>query len=356
MISLHSDQKLVSLKRFDEYTCRMVIERLRDDVKRIVIIPHVNPDGDAIGSSIGLNDVLNNAGYTSVVIVPNDFPSYLNSLGTEAAPLIYEQRFSQCQKLIDQSDMLFFLDFNDSKRLGKVEEYLRGASKPVVLIDHHPDPEIKADYMFSDTNVSSTAELVYDFIEAIGMLDHITPNGANALLTGIIADTGSFSHNSSRPDMYRIVGELINKGADKEKINEDLYNNFSEKRMRLLGYCLSEKMEIYQPYRTALIWLTAEELKRFDFSPGDTEGFVNFPLSIKGIVFTAFFMEKNDYIKMSFRSKGSFSTNEFSNAHFNGGGHTNASGGEIKLPMQEAISFFRSLLPQYAEKFGKNNY
>jgi len=185
-------------------------------------------------------------------------------------------------------------------------------------------------------------------------MDHLGVWGANALLTGIIADTGSFSHNASRPNMYRIVGELIERGADKDRINESLYNNFSEKRMRLLGYCLSEKMETFPGYRTAMIWLSAEELKRFDFHSGDTEGFVNYPLSVKGIVFSAFFMEKKDYVKISFRSKGSFATNDFSGEHFNGGGHRNASGGETKLKMAEALKLFRELLPQYSERLDKD--
>ena len=342
------------MERFDLNTCQKVKEWLKKDVKRIVIIPHVNPDGDAIGSALGLNDVFNNAGFESDVIVPNDFPVYLNWLGTAGAPLIYEQSSEQCNKLIDNTDALFFLDFNDVKRLGKLEEYLRSNTKKVVLIDHHPDPQIKADFMFSDTNVSSTAELVYDFVEALDMLDSLGVNGANALLTGIVADTGSFSHNASRPPMYHIVGELIKRGADKEKINESLYNNFSEKRMRLLGYCLSQKMEIFPEFRTALIWLSAEELKRFDFHPGDTEGFVNYPLSVRGVVFSAFFMEKHDQVKISFRSKGSFATNDFSGVHFNGGGHRNASGGETKLSMEEALALFRELLPQYSERLEKD--
>ena len=278
----------------------------------------------------------------------------MNWLGSEGIPWIYEQNIDRCKALIGQADALFFLDFNDVKRLGKLEEYLSTNTKKVVLIDHHPDPQIKADFMFSDTNVSSTAELIYDFVDAMDMLNHLTVTGANALLTGIIADTGSFSHNSSRPSMYRIVGELIKIGADKEKINESLYNNFSEKRMRLLGYCLSEKMEIFPQYRAALIWLSADELKQFDFHPGDTEGFVNYPLSVKGVVFSAFFMEKHDQVKISFRSKGSFATNDFSGVHFNGGGHRNASGGETKLPMEEALALFRELLPQYSDKLEKD--
>ena len=342
------------MERFNADICNAVNDWLRSAVKNVVIIPHVNPDGDAIGASIGLNDVLRNAGFETQVIVPNDYPAYLNWLGTESSPLIYEQSTEQCQHIIDRADALFFLDFNDSKRLGKLEDYLKTNTKPVVLIDHHPDPQIQAEYLFSDTNVSSTAELVYDFIEALGMLDYIGPVGANALLTGIIADTGSFSHNASRHSTFRIVGELIIKGADKEKINDSLFNNFSEKRIRLLGYCLSEKMETFPQFKSALIWLTANELKQYDFHPGDTEGFVNYPLSIKGIVFSAFFMEKNGIVKISFRSKGNFATNEFSGTHFNGGGHRNASGGETKLPIKEALALFRSLLPAYGQQLNKS--
>jgi phosphoesterase RecJ-like protein len=342
------------LERFDINTCTKVREWLQSEVKRLVIIPHVNPDGDAIGSALGLNSIFKNAGFESCVIVPNEFPSYLNWLGSDGSPLIYEQCIKKCHELISQADAIFFLDFNDIKRLGKLEKYLSSNSTPIVLIDHHPDVTIEATYLFSDTDVSSTSELVFDFIEAMGLIQHLDKTGANALLTGIIADTGSFSHNASRPPMYRVVGELIKRGADKEKINESLYNDFSEKRMRLLGYCLSEKMEVYPQYKTAMIWLSSDELKRFDFQSGDTEGFVNYPLSIKGIVFSAFFMEKNDYVKISFRSKGSFATNDFSAVHFNGGGHKNASGGETKLPMQEALSLFRELLPQYLEKLDKD--
>ena len=323
-------------------------------VKRIVIIPHVNPDGDAIGASLGLNDTFLNAGFESRVIVPNDFPVYLNWLGSDGIPLIYDQNTGLCRSLIDSADVLFFLDFNDSKRLGKMEEYLSTKNIPVILIDHHPNPQIKAEFLFSDTDVSSTAELVYDFIEAIGMLEYLSPLGSSALLTGIIADTGSFSHNAFRYSTYRIAGELINRGAEKERINESLFNNFSEKRMRLLGYCLSEKLEIFPQYHSALIWLTAKELKKFDFHSGDTEGFVNFPLSIKGIVFSAFFMEKNDMVKISFRSKGNFPTNEFSGTHFSGGGHPNASGGETKLPIEDALKLFRSLLPAYSTELENN--
>lgn len=334
--------------------CTNLKERLLT-VKRSVLIPHINPDGDALGSAFGLNRILQNAGIESVVISPSNYPSCLDWLGKNAKVLIYEEQPKVCNQLIDQADILFFLDFNDIKRLGKLTDYINGVSKPKVLIDHHPEPEIKADYMFSDIEVSSTAELVYDFIAETGLINYLDKESAEALLSGIIADTGSFSHNASRPGMYRIVGKLIEKGADKERINDFLFNNFSEKRMRLLGYCLSKKMEIFPEHHTALIWLSKEELKEYDFHPGDTEGFVNYPLSISGIVFSAFFTEMSDVVKTSFRSKGNFATNEFSATHFNGGGHRNASGGEIKVPIVEALDLFRQVLPMYSDQLFKES-
>jgi len=322
-------------------------------VKRSVIIPHINPDGDALGSAFALNRIMVNAGIQSVIISPGEFPSYLNWMGKYAKALIYENNNELCHQLIDEADVLFFLDFNDIRRLGKLSDYIGKTSKPIILIDHHPEPEIKANWLFSDIDVSSTAELVYDFLEETRLLDYLDKESSEALLTGIMADTGSFSHNAFRAGMYRIVGNLIEMGANKEKINTLLFNDFSEKRMRLLGHCLSQKMEIFPLFHAALIWLSKKELIEYDFHPGDTEGFVNYPLSIKGIVFSAFFMEMSDVVKISFRSKGNFATNEFSATHFCGGGHKNAAGGEIKLPMADALNLFRQALPLYENQLNE---
>ena len=346
---------MVALNRFDPILCRKINGWLMTEVKRSVIIPHINPDGDALGSAFALNKILRNSGIESNVISPGDYPDYLKWLGKDAKALIYDHSKKICQRLIDEADVLFFLDFNDIKRLGKLTEYIGKILKPIVLIDHHPDPEIKADWFFSDTEVSSTAELVYDFLEETGLIRYLDKECSEALLLGILADTGSFSHNSSRPGMYRIAGKLIEMGADKERITDSLFNNFSEKRMRLLGYCLSQKMEIFPEDHAALIWLSKEELKEYDFHPGDTEGFVNYPHSIKGVVFSVFFAEMADLIKISFRSKGDFATNEFSAAHFNGGGHRNASGGEIKLSMTDALNLFRRVLPRYSTQLRKES-
>lgn len=346
---MHLDKKTF-LKKFDPILCQKISEWLSTVVKKAVIIPHINPDGDALGSSYGLNKILQNSGITSVVISPSEFPSNLNFMGKNSRALIYENEKEVCHQLIKEADVLFLLDFNDIKRLGKLKDFIASLSIPRVLIDHHPNPEIAADYLFSDTEVSSTAELVFYFLEETELIKFLDKESSEALLTGIIADTGSFSHNAFRPGMYKIAGKLIEMGADKERINTNLFNNFSEKRMRLLGHCLSAKMEVFPEYHTSLIWLSQEELKEYDFHPGDTEGFVNYPLSINGIILSVFFMEMQDLVKISFRSKGNFPTNLLSSSYFNGGGHKNASGGELKLPINEALHLFRQVLPEYADQ------
>ncbi len=343
------------MNRFDPILCKNLSRWILSGIKHAVIIPHVNPDGDALGSSLAMKKILENAGIQSVVISPGDFPGYLDWLCTDDKILIYEKDIARSHHFLDAADLLCFLDFNDSKRLGKLEKHAGKLSKPILLIDHHPDPEIKVDWLFSDINVSSTAELVFHFLEETELINYLDKESASLLLTGIMADTGSFSHNADRPSTYGIVSRLIEMGADKERINTLLFNNFSEKRMRLLGHCLSQKMEIFPSCHSALMWLSKEELKEYDFHPGDTEGFVNYPLSVKGIVFTAFFMEMSNYIKISFRSKGNFAANEFSATHFNGGGHRNAAGGEIKLPMSEALNLFRKVLPLYKDQLIKES-
>lgn len=347
------------MAHIDSLKCKQVKEWLFREVRRIVIIPHTNPDGDAVGSSLGLNRLLCNAGFETTIVFPTQYPENLRWLNEGAKTIIYEFHEKEVHQLVRNADMLFYLDFNDIKRTGKMQKFLENIRKPIVLIDHHPDPVVKADYLFSEIKVSSTAELVMEFVEEAGLIDFMDQLSANAILSGIIADTGSFNHNSSRPQLYETVARLIALGAEKEKVHDALFNNFTEKRMRLLGYCLAEKMEIFPEYHTALIWLSKEELKKFDFQTGDTEGFVNYPLSIKGVIFTAFFMEKDDLVKISFRSKGAFPTNEFSSAHFNGGGHKNASGGESGRPMKEVLEQFKNLLPKYSklldqESLGQN--
>jgi len=322
---------------------------MKEQVKNVVIVTHANPDGDALGSSLGLHSVIQNAGYNSAVIYPTGFPALVPGLNDYHNWVVFEKNEKEALHLIEEADILFYLDFNDIKRTGKLKNELEKLHTKVVLIDHHPQPLIDTSFLFSDTAVSSTAELVYDFIDKMGWGEYLDAQGATALLTGIIADTASFSHNAKRSELYLVVSKLISCGADQHKIQEALFNTNTTERLRLLGYALSEKMQIFPQFHAAIITLSKDELKQFSFKPGDTEGFVNYPLSVKGIIFSAFFMENEEKIKISFRSKGGFAVNEFSAKHFSGGGHFNAAGGESRQTLEEAIEKWLALLPVYSE-------
>jgi bifunctional oligoribonuclease and PAP phosphatase NrnA len=336
------------LKRLSPETIAKVKEVLSENIRNIVIIPHVNPDGDAVGSSVGLWRVLANAGYAPVVLSPTDYPAFLKWMKGTDEVCVYERDPEKGKQMLEKADLVFLLDFNAPDRAGKLGPLIEEVSQPVVMIDHHPDPAEVTELIFSHTEASSTAELVYRFVEGIGLEQYLDKDAAEALFTGLSTDTGSFSYNASAPDLYEVVSRLLEKGVDKDRIHDLIYNNFSADRMRLLGYSLDQKMKVFPEYHAAYISLSREELKRYNFVPGDTEGFVNYPLSIKGVIFTALFTEKDDLVKISFRSKGGFPTNEFSGLHFNGGGHINASGGESRLPLVETLKKFEELLPRFA--------
>lgn len=314
---------------------------------KITIIPHVNPDGDAIGSAAGLANVLINNGHQVTIVSPNGYPAYYDWFACKAGVLLFDSAKAKAKRAIEQSDVLIMLDFNDLKRAGKVADFIEGFRKPKILIDHHPEPKEFCDFIISDTSYSSTSELVFDVICALGYKKGVDKAAAECFYAGIMTDTGSFSHNNSNPNTYRVVAELLETGVRADKVHSQVYRNFSADRMRLLGYCLNEKMEVFEDYRTACISISLEEQKKYNFVPGDSEGFVNYPLSIAGIVFSALFIEKEDHIKCSFRSKGDFPANRFSGSHFSGGGHLNAAGGEIKLGLNETLELFKQLLPAY---------
>lgn len=317
---------------------------------QIVIIPHHNPDGDAIGSALGVFNLLIKYGKHPHIISPNDFPEFLDWLPGRPDVIIASRKRELAQTLIEQADLLIMTDFNCPTRIKGIQEWVLGSKAKKILIDHHPEPKDFADLVFSDTSVSSTAELLYEFFVGIGLEKFVTHDVASCLFTGIITDTGSFSYNSSNPRTFEVVGALLKQGIDKDKIHSMVYNNFSARRMQLLGYCLHKKFVVLPEYKTGYISITLDELKLFDFEPGDTEGFVNYPLSVKGIIFSAIFIEKKDQVKVSFRSKGNFEANRFSEAHFKGGGHRNAAGGECDLDMEACLERFTGLLPQYQKE------
>lgn len=314
--------------------------------QRITIITHVNPDGDAIGSALGMYLFLKNQGKTVRVMTPNDYPAFLKWLPGSNDMLIHERHGKNAEEAIKTAELLFCLDFNAANRMDTLWEVFAQTHVPKVLIDHHPMPENFTDYIISTTEVSSTAELLFRFLHATGP-EYISKPVAESLFTGILTDTGSFSYNASNPGTYEVVSQLINYGINKDEINALIYDNYSVERMRLMGYCLHEKMEVFPEFHTAFIPLSRKDMDRFNFRTGDSEGFVNLPLSINGIIFSALFTERKQITKASFRSKGSFSVNQFARDYFSGGGHLNASGGQTSMSIQETMEYFRSLLPRY---------
>ena len=338
------------MKNIDLEIIKNITKFVKESNQSFVLVPHVNPDGDAIGSTVGLACILEDAGHKCTVVVPNDYPEFYNWLIEPVTVLNFDRNKGAAKKAISSADAMFCLDFNEIERTGKLKDMVLGFAKTKVLVDHHPYPKDFCDYLISDTSYSSTAELVFDLAVQLGLKKNITTEAANALFTGIMTDTGSFSHNISNPNTFKVVSELIALGIDVDTIHSNVYHNYSADRMKLLGYCLNEKMVVYPELRTAYISLSKQELEKYNFAPGDAEGFVNYPLSIQGIVFTALFMEKDDHVKISFRSKGSFPANAFSSDNFNGGGHLNAAGGESKLSFDETIEKFKSLLPNYKKQ------
>ncbi len=314
--------------------------------EQIVIIPHAGPDGDAIGSSLALMRYLKKQKKEVKVICPNSYPSFLTWLHTKEELNIFEETESACTEYINTSDLIFIVDHNSFKRSGEIGHLLEQHPAAKIMIDHHPMPEDIADITISNTAMCSTCEMVYEFIDALGGNSQIDKEIAACIYTGIITDTGGLSYNSSNERIYQIVGDLMTKGIDKAKIHDKIYDNYSASRMKMLGYCL-EGMELLPEYETAIIHLTKETLDAFNYQDGDTEGFVNYPLSIRGINISVIFMEKDDAVKISFRSKGDIPINQMAREFFNGGGHINAAGGRTSESLTEAIDKFKKALPTF---------
>ncbi len=327
---------------------------LKGPACNVAIVTHRNPDGDAIGSSLAMFRVLTKMGHKVQVITPNVYPEFLHWIPGHDQVLVFEKKKKEAQAVIEKAAVIFCLDFNDITRIREFRKLVEKSTAYKVMIDHHPDPVQFADCTISDISVSSTSELVYLFIRQLQLLEYIDMETASCIYTGIITDTGVFSYNSSNKQTFLIVAELMDYGFDKDNIYSLIYDNFSADRMRFLGYCLNEKMQVFPEYGAAYISITGDERKRFNFQPGDSEGFVNYPLSVKGVRFSALFVEKKDHVKISFRSKGDFAVNEFSAKYFDGGGHKNAAGGESKLSLEETLQKFEKLLPEFREELMEN--
>lgn len=321
------------------------IQLLLATPKKIAIIPHRGPDGDAMGSTLGLYHFLLKDNHQPTVIAPNDFPDFLAWLPGSETVKIFEKDTENCTKILEEAELIFTLDFNAFHRTGEMEHTLAKLTAPFIMIDHHQKPDDYAAYMYSDTSFGSTCEMVYNFISFLGKKEDLDKTIATCIYTGILTDSGSFRFPGTTGNTHRIIAELIDLGVENTQIPVLLFDNSSYSRLQLLGRAL-QNMKVLEEHKTSYTTLTQAELDSFDYVKGDTEGIVNYGLSIKGIVFTAIFIENKDekIIKISFRSQGGFDVNQFARDHFNGGGHSNAAGGRSEVSMEETVKKFEYLV------------
>ena len=324
------------------------LKQILANPKHIVITTHHKPDGDAMGSSLGLYNYLIQKGHHVRVITPTDYPFFLHWLPNNPEVLVYTDTVEESNQYIADADLIFCLDFNALSRINEMGEIVKQAKAKKVMIDHHLEPQDFDDYRHWSINACATAQLVYDFITSVmNEPNLINKDVATCLYTGIMTDSGSFRFPTTTPQVHYIVADLISKGAENSKIHQLVYDNFSESRLRFLGYCLLNKLEVFEEYNAALISVSQDELNKYGIETGDTEGLVNYALTINGIRLAALIVERKDKVKLSLRSTGDFPANEICKKYFSGGGHRNAAGGISDKSLEEVISEFKSILPDY---------
>ena len=323
----------------------LAIQNLLATPKKIAIIPHRSPDGDAMGSTLALYHFLLKLNHNPVVISPNEFPNFLAWLPGSETVLIYENDKENGTKILNEAELVFTLDFNALHRTGEMEQVLNKLSAPMIMIDHHQKPDIYATVTYSDTSIGSTCEMIYNLISYLDKKDLIDKTIATCIYTGITTDTGSFRFSSTTSRTHRIVADLIDLGINNSAIHNSLFDDNSANRLQLLGRAL-QNIKVFPEYKTSYITLSQKELDEFHYQKGDTEGIVNYGLSIKGIHFSAIFIEHRDenIIKISLRSQGNFDVNQFARQHFNGGGHINAAGGKSYESMKATTNKFEELI------------
>jgi len=326
------------------------IRILFQEPKKIVITTHQRPDGDAIGSSLGLYNYLVQKNHQVDVVVPSDYPEFLKWMPGNDLVVNFETDPVKAIRVVGEAELIFCLDYNSMNRIDKLQKPVRESTAIKILIDHHLDPENAFDHIYSFPEACATSELIYEFIVAMDDRSLLNKDVASCLYTGIMTDTASFRFASMKADTHRTIAKLMEAGAVNYKIHELVYDTNSESKLRLLGHCLKDKLVVLPEFNTAYISLTEEELDHYKFETGDTEGIVNYALSINKIMLAAFFAPRDGEIRISFRSKDDFPANELARKYFQGGGHKNAAGGKSDLPLDETIKKFLDILPSYKQQ------
>ncbi len=318
---------------------------------KIILVTHHKPDADALGSCLGLSGVLEKMGHEVQVITPSDYPEFLHWMKGNGQVMVYQpSKHQQIKQLVNAADVIFCLDFSSLHRINELGILVGNSGATKVLIDHHQDPEDFADFKFWSTDAAATAELVFQLIEALGEIDLIDPDIAEALYAGIMTDTGSFRHSNTTQLVHEITARLIGLGADTNKVARLIYDSNTIERLRFLGFALNQRLQVLDEYNTALFAISKNDLASFNSKTGDTEGLVNYALSIKGVILAALIIDRGELIKLSFRSIGDFSVNQLAQNHFEGGGHRNAAGGKSTLSLDETVEKFIGILPKYKTK------
>lgn len=326
------------------------IKKVISTAENIIIVPHKNPDGDAIGACLGMHHLLKNQGINSQILAPNEFPKFLKWMPEAKKIFISAYNPKGAEIRFKKADLIFLLDFNEVSRTDNLEDHIHQSSATKIMIDHHQFPEA-FDYVYSDTKMPATCEMIYHFAKKMNWEQWIDKEVATCLFTGILTDTGNFRFPSVQTSTFLTAAALKEHGAEPYKIQDQLYDVFTESRYKLLSRFL-DNMHIFPEYRTTLFTLTREELQENGFQKGDTDGFVNYGLSMKNMVFSVFMAEdsKHDFVKISFRSKGNFDASEVARKHFSGGGHINAAGGRSDDSLGEAVEKFKAVLPEFMEQ------
>jgi len=326
------------------------IKELLSKPVKAVVIPHINPDGDALGACLAWSQYLKATGHQATVIAPNAYPAFYDWMPQANQIILHAANPDLVLKSLVGVDVIFFLDYNDLKRIGDLRELVENHDAKFVMIDHHRQPSDFADIMISNPEKSSTSEMIFDTIRDLGDMEVINKPIGECLYTGILTDTGSFRFGSTKKATHLAAAHLLDVGVEPDYVYTKVYDNNTLNRIHLMGYTLVEKLKSVDNLAASYISLNEEEQARFEFQKGDSEGFVNYGLSIKGMKAAGFFRESEGFIKVSLRSKGDFDVNVIARAHFNGGGHRNAAGGRLDISLSEAIELFKNVMREHANE------